>query len=238
MELIVIGVVVVLIALILGYKVKYKGLEITKSSVKADRALWDSVVMAGFMRVVRVYFGVLKNFMERDLSRFYVQAFIALLKERGVAHQGIRHHKDVIAYETIMGMSFRKVVIPQLMLNYFQNHIPKKSDLSSDSPAVRQAAEDWYRSKYNDVWGDSINYCAKNWPITSVSHAEATDNYRADMENAIFPALVNMFESIRTKRAAIFVDMEKDHKNLDLDAVGKRWEELFLLMGYIDILEG
>ena len=241
--------VILVLAILTGRGIKFGKLEISgrKSTVDpediveeydAARDRWELTVLSGFQDYIRDSNTALKNFLSRDVDRFFVQSFIAVLKEKGVDHENIRHHLDVIRYEDILGLSVRKIVIPRFLTIFFRNHIPAKTDLQSDDRRVRESAERWFVNKRNDALGDSQDFIAKAWPVRKVSHEEVREYYTPLVGENIHPALIDMFETVRQKREIIFNDMREEIPDINTFAVTKRWEELFILMGYNDILEG
>jgi len=144
----------------------------------------------------------------------------------------------VIRYEDILGLSLRKIVIPRFLTIFFRNHIPPRKNLKSDNGKVRESAERWFRKKRDDALGDSQDFIIKAWPVRKVTHEELQDYYTPLLDDTLHVALVNMFETVRQKREIIFNNMREEIPDLNICAVTKRWDEIFILMGYNDILEG
>jgi len=90
------------LVVISGRGIKLGKLEISSKKEKLDpgeiveeydhaRDRWELTVLSGFQDYIRDSNTALKNFLSRDVERFFIQSFIAVLKEKGIAHQNIRH---------------------------------------------------------------------------------------------------------------------------------------------------
>lgn len=228
----------VAIAIMRGRKFKFGKMEIGESNQTLNRDIWELTIQTGFVSVIRDTNRALKDFLSRGVERFFVQAFISVLKSKGVPHHRIRYNTNVIRYEAIIGLSIRKIIIPRILLTFFQNHIPEKSDLDSSDSSVREKAMAWYTRKFNDVMEDSRDFITSKWPIEDFPHSDVVEYYLQGVYTEVLPIMIDMYEKVRIKRLGIIHDMQQEIKELTFPVVSKRWEEIFLLMGYVDILEG
>lgn len=197
----------------------------------------ELIINVGFQNYIRDSNLVLKEFLSGDVHKYFVSSFVDLLKNKGVDTTNIRHNIDVIRYENLFGLSMRKIVIPRFFTIFFRNHIPIRSDLNSHDERKRENAKHWYRAKMRDVIGDVHEFMLSNWGIGVVTADETKRHYEGDMDGTIYNSLVSCFERVRVKRELIFGDMLEEIPDQSPVIIRKRWEELFILLGYNDILE-
>ncbi len=233
---------ITLIAIFKGRAIKVGSLVIggadNTNKAQADRDRWEYVTMKGFQNFMQDTTPILTQFIGTEITRFYTLRFMDLLKKKGIPETNLRHHKYMVTYETILALLVRKVILPRMYTVFFRNHIPDKADLKSSDREIKSKAKDWYRDKLETTMEDVHAFVDDCWTLDAIPYHEVIDNYTPDVMSVFFPAVINMFERIRTKRNTIVKDMRVEIPNLDIKLASRRWEEIYILMGYNDVLRG
>jgi hypothetical protein len=201
------------------------------------RHKWDLVVLSGFHNYMRAINPVLLRFLGGEVHSYCRGTFEAILKEKGGDLRNIQHHPDFIRFETLFQVVVRAVLLPRLFVVCFRNHLPVRAHLQDGTATEKATAARWYKEKTDILINDFCTHFALNWAIDAVTYEE----YMAacpERDKVLAGVAAVMFEEVRTKRAGIFADLKEKIKDIDTKAVQTRWEDLYIISGFNDILKG